>query len=236
MSEGQYSNNLHDIEYKVIYSSRRTLGITVLPDSSVVVRVPYLTSRQTINKIVQQKAGWITKHRDNYRNIQHLRHDQYYVNGEMHLFRGRKLILEVERSPNPFVRFSIDRIEIGLPDPHDKAAVRRLIYKGLKKQAMIVIPEIFSNVMIRFDTQQFKPTGIIIRTMKRRWGSCSTKGIITLSTELIKLSDKYIEYVILHELCHLKHHDHSAGYYQLLSSLSPDWKIIRDELKKHVTY
>ncbi len=117
MSEGRYRNTLHNIEYKVIYSGRRTLGITVLPDSSVVVKVPYLTSRKTINRLVQQKAGWITKHRDNYINTQHLRHGQYYVNGEMHLFRGRKLILEVEKSPKPYVLFSSERIEIGLSDP-----------------------------------------------------------------------------------------------------------------------
>jgi predicted metal-dependent hydrolase len=80
----------------------------------------------------------------------------------------------------------------------------------------------------------FKPTGLVIRTMKRRWGSCSNKGVITLSTELIKLSDLYIEYVITHELCHLKHHNHGPQFYKLLSEVFPEWKTVRKELRKYI--
>ena len=67
MLKEQKSTRIEDIEFKVIYSGRRTIGISVLPDSSVIVRVPYLTSLKTINRIVNEKSGWILKHRDNYR-------------------------------------------------------------------------------------------------------------------------------------------------------------------------
>ena len=67
-----------------------------------------------------------------------------------------------------------------------------------------------------------------------RWGSCSRKGLITLSTELIKLPDIYIEYVIIHELCHLKHHNHGKEYYNLLSELFPDWKKVRKDLREYI--
>jgi hypothetical protein len=80
----------------------------------------------------------------------------------------------------------------------------------------------------------FNPAGLVIRTMRRRWGSCSHKGIITLSTELIKLSDLHIEYVIAHELCHLKHHNHGSQYYKLLSEVFPEWKMVRKELRKYI--
>ena len=59
--------NIEGIEFKVFYSGRRTLGISVLPDSSVIVRVPYLTSFKTISRIVQEKSTWIKKHRDSYK-------------------------------------------------------------------------------------------------------------------------------------------------------------------------
>ncbi|HCU21026.1 MAG TPA: M48 family peptidase, partial [Bacteroidales bacterium] len=67
-----------------------------------------------------------------------------------------------------------------------------------------------------------------------RWGSCSNKGKITLSSELIRLSDRYIEYVIVHELCHLKQHNHGPKYYGLLSELYPDWKRARKEMKAYI--
>lgn len=72
--------------------------------------------------------------------------------------------------------------------------------------------------------------------MKSRWGSCSSKGKITLNTELIKLADKYIEYVMIHELCHLKHHNHGPGFYALMTELCPDWKRLRNELKSYIIH
>jgi predicted metal-dependent hydrolase len=69
--------------------------------------------------------------------------------------------------------------------------------------------------------------------MKRRWGSCSNKGKITLSSELIRLSDNYIEYVIIHELCHLRHHNHGPRFYEMLSELYPEWKTVRKEMKNY---
>jgi hypothetical protein len=80
----------------------------------------------------------------------------------------------------------------------------------------------------------FKPTGLVIRSMKRRWGSCSNRGKITLSTELIRLADIYTEYVIIHELCHLKQHNHGPKYYELLSELFPEWKRVRKEMRAFV--
>jgi predicted metal-dependent hydrolase len=91
-----------------------------------------------------------------------------------------------------------------------------------------------SKVLIEHEHQMFKPASLIIRTMKRRWGSCSGKGVITLSTELVKLDDLYIEYVITHELCHLKHHNHGSQFYSLLSDVFPEWKAVRKELKKYI--
>ena len=99
---------------------------------------------------------------------------------------------------------------------------------------MIHFPELMSKVIRKHENQLFKPTGLVVRTMKRRWGSCSNKGVITLSTELIKMSDLYIEYVIAHDLCHLKHHNHGEHYYKLLSEVFPEWKKVRREMRKYM--
>ncbi len=109
-----------------------------------------------------------------------------------------------------------------------------MLYKGYKNEALKHFPEVMNKVLMENENQMFNPTGLIIRTMKRRLGSCSNKGEITLSTELIKLPDRYIEYVITHELCHLKHHNHGKQYYKLLSEVFPDYKQIRKELRKYI--
>jgi hypothetical protein len=234
MLNDQKTHLTEGIEFKVLYSRRRTLGISVLPDSSVIVRVPYLTSIKTINKIVQQKAGWIIKHRDSYREKEPDKLNRLYVNGEIHLFRGNESVLKIEKTGRPYARFYDGTIEIGLEKTDDSVAIKKLLYKGYKDVAIDVFPDLFSKVLKKHENQIFKPTGLVIRTMKRRWGSCSNKGVITLSTELIKLPDIFVEYVIIHELCHLKHHNHGAGYYKLLSDLFPEWKSVRKELRKYI--
>jgi len=234
MLEDQKFHKIQDIEFKVIYSKRRTLGISVLPDTSVIVRVPYLTSNRTIRRIVEEKADWIIKHRNNYRNKEQINIKLLYINGELHPFRGKELVLKVEKSSKPFIRFKDRIIELGLDENDSPEAIKKLLYKGYKNEALSVFPDIFNKILIKYEFQKFKPSGLVIRTMKRRWGSCSNKGIITLSTELIKFADTYIEYVIIHELCHLKHHNHGARYYKLLAELLPDWKLLRKELKKQI--
>lgn len=225
---------VEEIEFKVIYSRRRSIGISVLPDSSVIVRVPHLTSLKTINRIVNDKYSWVLKHRDNYKNLNHSSLKKAYKSGETHLFRGKEHILRIEKSGKPYILFSEDIIEIGTDKTDDHATIKRLLYKGYKNEAESYFPVSMSKVLSDHESQMFKPAGLVIRTMKRRWGSCSNKGIITLSTELIKLDDLYIEYVIIHELCHLKQHNHGPEFYKLLSELFPDWKSVSKELRKYI--
>jgi predicted metal-dependent hydrolase len=225
---------IEDIEFKVIYSGRSTIGISVLPDSSVIVRVPYLTSLKTINRIVTDKYSWVLKHRNNYRKLDNSSRNKSYTPGEMHLFRGLESQLKIEESSKPYVNFIDHTIELGIEKPDDPKSIRTLLYKGYKNEAVNHFPKLMSKVLSEHENQMFKPTGLIIRTMKRRWGSCSNKGIVTLSTELIKLSDLHIEYVIIHELCHLKHHNHGPDFYKLLTEMYPEWKTVRKELRKYI--
>jgi predicted metal-dependent hydrolase len=234
MRKTKKNYSISDIEFTIIYSRRRTIGISVLPDASVIVRVPYMTSLKTIERIVKKKAVWITRHRDNYRNNKIVSPKTEYRSGEIHLFRGNESVLKIEKSAKSYVRFFENAIEVGLNKTDDAITVKKLLYKGYKTKAADIFPEIMNRVLEKHDAHMFKPTGLIIRSMKRRWGSCSNKGIITLSTELIKLPDRYTEYVIIHELCHLKHHNHGKRYYDLLSEVLPEWKIIRKEMKNYI--
>lgn len=224
----------NDLEFTVVYSGRRSLGISVMPDSSVILRVPYLTSLKTINRVVEEKKAWITWHRDNYRNMGSGKISRTYINGESHLFRGVESVLQIEKIRKSYILFYDSTIKLGLEKSDDERAIKKLLYKGYKAEAWKLFPEIMDTTLQKHENQMFKPAGLIIKTMKRRWGSCSNKGIITLSTELIKLPDQYIEYVIVHELCHLRHHNHGAGFYKLLTDLYPNWKQVRKDLRKYI--
>jgi predicted metal-dependent hydrolase len=234
MLQDQKIHKIEDIEFKVIYSGRRSIGISVLPDSSVIVRVPYRTSFKTINRIVNEKYNWVLKHRDNYRKLDNSPIKKSYISGETHLFHGNQSVLKIEKTGKSYIMFYENTIELGTEKTDDTPIIRRLLYKGYKTEALKYLPELLNKVLRDHENQMFKPPELVIRTMKRRWGSCSNKGVITLSTELIKLSDLYIEYVITHELCHLKHHNHSPQFYKLLSEVFPEWKTVRKELRKYI--
>jgi predicted metal-dependent hydrolase len=234
MHKDQKIYQSHNIEFRIVYSRRRTLGISVLPDSSVIVRAPYRTSLRTISMIVQEKAAWIIKHRDSYRQKENRKLNSSFVTGDKQLFRGKECMIQVVQSKKPFVFFDEKTIVVGLDKPEDTQAIRRILYKGYKTEGAKIFSEMLGTALRIHENQMFKPTGLIIRSMKSRWGSCSRKGIITLSTELIKLPDIFIEYVIIHELCHLKHHNHGKEYYELLSELFHDWKKVRKELREYI--
>lgn len=231
MPELQSLQRVGDVEFKVIYSIRRSLGISVLPDSSVIVRAPYRTSRKLILRIVEEKSAWIIKHRDNFLNQYQKKPVRSFITGSSHQFRGNEFILNIRESRKPFIRFNGSSIEAGTLQTSNEESIRKLLQKAYKNEAIKLFPNMFYNILEKHNKYGFKPAGLVIRTMKRRWGSCSNIGRITLSSELIRLNDKYIEYVILHELCHLRHHNHGPKFYELLSELYPDWEKVRKEIK-----
>lgn len=222
------------IDYKIVYSSRRTLAISILPDATVIVRVPHRTSGKTIEKLVSDKSGWIMKHTENIRNKNAGNPHRKYVDGEKHLFRGNESALRIVKSAKPYCIFSDSIIELGTPYPGNSAAVRQILYQAYRREANKIFPETLKEIIREKESYGFKVSRLNIRTMKSRWGSCSNRGAISLNTELIRLPDRFTRYVILHELCHLKHHNHGTGFYELLSGLCPEWKEVRKELKGYL--
>lgn len=234
MSNDKNTSDIQNIKYSVIYSGRRTLGISIKSDASVIVRVPYRTSDKTIRRLVQGKAAWIIKHRDYYRNEAITRTEKLYTDGEEHLFRGNKCGLKILSSARPFYRLYNGTIELGLAKTTDSKSVKAMLYNCYKNEAATIFPESLNRILQKYKEYNFHPTSLVIRTMRRRWGSCSNKGIITLNTELIRLPEVYMEYVIIHELCHLRQHNHGPLFYKLLSELFPEWKKARKELRGYI--
>lgn len=227
-------NEKQKIVYRVIYSSRRTLGISIHPDASVIIRAPYRTSENTIKKLIEQKKAWIIRHTDEFRRKVSVKIS--YADGTKHLFRGKECTLRLIHSPRCYCRFYGDLIEVGHNGSDNQETIKKILYQGYRKEAAVIFPARLKEVLLKYSDENFRPSGLSIKTMKTRWGSCSSKGKVTLNTELVRLPDIYTEYVIIHELCHLKHHNHGQGFYNLLSGLFPEWKKIRKELRSFICH
>jgi predicted metal-dependent hydrolase len=222
------------IDYKVIFSRRHTISICINPDKGVIVRAPYRASIRTIEQFVMKKSDWIKKHIDNYSELRRLNKDKKYTDGEYFLFMGKENILKINYSPKSYVNHNDNTIEVGTPDK-ESGKVKVLLEKWYSQKAREVFSGRMEEILKKYRDYYFAPRKLIVKTLKSRWGSCTSKGKITLSSELIKLDEIYIEYVIIHELCHLKFHNHGKEFYKLLGELIPAYKTIRKELRKYFT-
>jgi hypothetical protein len=224
-----------DIKYRVIFSGRRSISLIVSPDKGVTVRAPYGTSLKSIERFVQEKSAWINKHLEKHSGLTRVNQGKKYIDGELHLYLGKEHQLKITESEQLFVRISDWIIEIGTNSISDKLKIKVLLDLFYVRQARAYLAGRFEEIAGRLRNRGFFPAGFSVKTLKSRWGSCSFHGRITISSELIKLDPVFADYVIIHELCHLKHHNHGKAFYALLEELAPDYKSIRKELRKYLT-
>jgi len=127
------------------------------------------------------------------------------------------------------------QINVGLVDMTKKERVRPLVTAWFRARAEAVFGEVFAAWTERAERHGIEPQGFQIRKMANRWGSCTAEGHILLNSELIAAPLMCIEYVVVHELCHLKEHNHSNAFYRLLKAMMPDWERRRERLNLCVT-
>jgi predicted metal-dependent hydrolase len=226
---------MEELKYTVILSRRRSISIILSPDKGITIRAPYRTSLRTIDSFVKQKSGWIKKHLDKYQNLTRINFEKKYADGEPHMFMGKEKILKITESASYEVNLNNGNIEVRLPEKDDREKIRFLLEKWYRQKAAEIFVQKLEEIRYRFSQYNFVPSGFVVRPLKSRWGSCSSKGKITINSGLVKLDGIFADYVIIHELCHLKHHNHSKEYYRLLTELVPDYKTIRRELRKYIT-
>lgn len=211
------------INFKLIKTKRKTLGITVYPDKQVVVKVPVAKSEKEVHDKLRKKAGWITRQLKYFDSLPSFVKQRQFVSGETHKYLGKQYRLKIIKSDEKRVLMQGGYIRISLSDTGDKKQVKTLLNSWYKKHALkrfeIYLKECYSAVK-KYNIPYPK---LQIREMKTRWGSCGSSGKITLNLNLIKHSSLSIRYVIMHELCHLKHHNHNDDFYKLLKKVMPDW-------------
>lgn len=170
------------INYKIIYSDRRTLALEVTKECEVIVRAPKGISNLTIENFVEQHENWIEKAKLKTKNREQ---------------NTTQLTPEEE--------------------------------KELKVLAKEILPK---KVQYYSDLMNLKPSVLHITSAKTRFGSCSGKNSISLSWRLMQYDEKAIDYVVVHELAHIKHHNHSKQFYSLIEKYMPDYKQRAKLLKK----
>lgn len=218
------------ISYELRFSRRKTLGIHVLPDASVRVTAPARTSLAAVEGVLLRKAPWIVRKQAEMRAHPPISPPQL-VSGETHLFLGQPLELCVQHGLRSVVAVEGACLHVQTPQPADPQAVAALLERWYRGQAQAVFAEELARAALRVQPLGIlPPPAVRIRRMQTRWGSCTSRGAITLNLRLIHFERVLIEYVLVHELCHLAQHNHSPAYYKLLDRALPDWRQRKQRL------
>ena len=229
MQEVQFG--ARSIWFTTHYADRKSLGIQVHPDGTVHVIAPTDAHHAEILKKVKAKAGWILKQQDHFASFLPLTPARRFINGETHLYLGRQYRLKRVLSDKNEIKLYRGYLEVHTQqDTAEQAAV--LLQDWYKARAKEIFHQLFTETLQRNHRFHNKKATLHTKTMPTRWGSCSPSGRITLNTELVKSPKACIEYVIIHELCHLIYPNHNKKFFRLLGALMPDWELWKERLER----
>ncbi len=218
------------IPYFYSHSKRKLLAITVHPDLTVEVRAPLDTPLEAIRQRVVKRGPWIQKAWREFELYLPKQPPRRYINGETHRYLGRQYRLRAEQGKANSVKCLRGYFRITTrtePKPQQVKMVMEDWYRG---HARRVFHERLTECCKLASLEGIICPPITIRRMRSRWGSCSSKGRVTLNLALIKASRECIDYVILHELCHLKVPSHGPKFWRLMAKLMPDYEERRRRL------
>jgi len=216
------------IDFSVFYSQRKTLGITVAPNMDVLVKVPDGISLEKVKQVVRKKASWMLRQQNFFLAFHPKTPPRKFINGETHLYFGRQYRLNIFVSKKNELHFTGREIKIY---QKRKSSAKDVLNDWYRERAKMKFTEIAEPIIQRFKKYKVEPEKIYLQKMPFRWGSCTPKGKIILNPELIKAPKACIEYVIVHELCHLVYRNHSQKFFELQKKEMPDWERWKTKLE-----
>lgn len=220
------------IDFEVLESSSRSqkILIKVYADCRVVVSTPLNTDDKTIIKAVKQRSRWIYKKLREFREQSRFITPRKYKSGESHFYLGKQYQLKVihDDTKPQGVKLLRGKLEVNALDANLES-IQSHLKEWYRSRAKVIFEIRLQRILEQALWVGDKPE-IRLVTMRTQWGNCSPSGVLTLNPHLVKAPTICIDYVILHELCHLVEYNHSERFYQLLNQVMPDWSKIKNQL------
>lgn len=226
------SNN--QITYTVVKTKRKTIGITIDMNGEVKVSAPLRISEKQIKEVVQKKADWIIKKVNEVRERNSNTVCREFISGEKFLYLGKEYTLEIVEKDlgQAEVFMQEDTIAVYISQGMSEESRKQTIKEALVKWYRQRFAEVVKDRIEKYSLQlKVAPCKVVIKDQKIRWGSCSKKGNINLNWRLIMAPLHVIDYVVVHELCHLKVMNHSKDFWNLVESILPNYHESRKWLK-----
>lgn len=234
MERSLVSYGMTTIDYVVRRSERRaTVSIAIDPEEGVLVTAPVRATVDRLDRIVHAKAGWIVERlRRAQRQVQRPR-ARAFVSGETYPYLGRQHRLRVEVGGEERVRLHHGRLVVGVDrgsdDVQRAAYVRKALIEWYRDHAKARLGALVHEWA---PAVGFSAVRVLVRDQHRRWGSCDAAGVIRLNWRIIQAPIALVEYVVAHELVHLRHADHTRAFWAALGRVMPEYERRRTELRR----
>ena len=235
MSErGEVTFGNTTITFTVIRSRRRkkTVEVTLDPRDGVLVSAPWDTPPERITAVVAKRAGWIVRQASS--EVLHPRRKEF-VSGESLPYLGRLARLFVEHAHVRSVSVAFDHWSFRVVAPSDLADEQR---RARIEDALVRWYKEHASERLSARTEYwarragYAPTAVLVRDQRQRWGSCSPDGKLRFNWRIVMAPPALIDYVVVHELAHLRERTHSAAFWAEVARLMPDYRPRRSRLKE----
>jgi len=223
------------IAFRLERRERKTLAISVGPDAEVEVVAPISASLEKVLERVRKRAPWIKRQQRFFTQFQPRTPGRRYVAGETHLYLGRQYKLKVIPHIQQQVKLYRGRLIVQSTKPKNQELTRTLFEQWYRERAHAKFRERLTLCQQRFPKpEDFEPGGLVIMQLRQRWGSMTPGGKLILNRVLIRASVDAIDYVITHELCHMRHNHHGPTFFDLLDRVMPDWEKRKSKLERQL--
>jgi predicted metal-dependent hydrolase len=212
-------------------TSRTTLAISVLPDGTLELTAPLDSEESSIQAKVGKRTRWIERQRRAFADMNATRMPRRYVTGATHRYLGKQYRLKILAGERGSVLLKGAYFHV-VSTSGSQDEIRGLLDAWFRDKARQQFTRRIGQWRPWCQRNQLPEPTLVLRRMPKRWGSAGRNGRIALNPELIHAPSACIDYVIAHEICHLKHPDHSPSFFRLLSSKLPDWKGLKARLER----
>ena len=219
------------ITYTLYFAKRKTLSIRIYPDQSIIVKAPLRTPKITIDDFVKKRTGWIVKHLGILAEKESLQIQTNTPHEKRYPYLDEAYHLQISSDLKNSIRLQEKSLIITCAGSPSHEKISMILDEWYRRQANIYFYEVFEQHWPRFREKGYKKPTLKVKSLRSRWGSLSSKGVLTLNIELIKTPRECIEYVMVHELCHLIHFNHSLLFWQEVERILPTYKKCRQWLK-----
>ena len=215
------------LNYELVRAKIKNMYI-LIRDGKVIVKVPRSISDNRVIDFINSKEDWILK---KLKEVEEKSvKEKKFVSGEVFKVLGNDYTLNIEYGDFEKASVNLDNgyINICVSENCETAKIKELIEKMYYKIALMIVDK---SVNMWKNILKIAPDVVVIKKLKTAWGKCNSKGKITINPDLMKYDQRVVDYVVLHEFCHLRYMNHSKDFWNMVSKYMPDYKLLRNELK-----